>query len=65
MTAAVHDVLNSFDKLPPADQYQAALEILRRAPIQPDGDLGEEALTQLADELFQQLDAEENRHAAS
>jgi hypothetical protein len=65
MTAAVHDFLNSFDKLPPDDQYQAAVEILRRAPIQPEGDLGEDALTGLADELFREMDAQENRHAAS
>lgn len=66
MTTAVHNLLSSFDALPPDEQYQAALEILRRVPVQ-EGDLTEAALAELADERFRSLDEDEDeqRHAAS
>ena len=65
MTTAVHNLLNSYDALPPAEQHEAAVEILRRAALAATGDVPEAALNELADELFQNLDAEEARHAAS
>lgn len=65
MTAAVHHLLNSYDALPPAEQHEAAVEILRRAALSAEGDIPEAGLVELADELFQALDAEEARHEAS
>lgn len=65
MTTAVHNLLNSYDALPPAEQHEAAVAILRRAALSVQGDIPQEALVGLADELFQALDAEEDRNAQS
>jgi hypothetical protein len=65
MTAAVHNLLSSYDALPPAERHEAAVEILRRAGLTATGDVQEATLNELADELFRALDAEEARHAAS
>jgi hypothetical protein len=64
MSAAVPQLLDSFDALTEVDQHQAAVEILRRFASTGAGDLPEEALVKAADELFRALDAEEARHAA-
>ena len=63
MSAAVQQLLDSFDALADADKHQVAIEILRRFAAESTGDLPEEALIGAADELFRALDAEEARHA--
>jgi hypothetical protein len=64
MSAAVQQVLDSFDSLAEADKHQVAIEILHRVAGAGTGDLPEEALVEAADELFRSLDVEEARHAA-
>jgi hypothetical protein len=63
VTAAVQQLLNSFDALPEPDKHQAALEILRRVSASVSGDVPESALVAAADDLFLALDNEEARHA--
>jgi hypothetical protein len=63
MTEAARVLLTAFDTLPPADQQEVVAEILRRASGA--GELAEEGLCELADELFRGYDAEETEHAAS
>ena len=63
MTQAALELLMTFDALAPSDQEEVAAEILRRAL--PSDDLPEEALHELADELFRGYDAEEAAHAAA
>jgi hypothetical protein len=63
MSAAVQQLLDSFDALAEADKHQVAVEILRRFASTGTGDLPEEALLGAADELFRALDDEEARHA--
>ena len=62
MTETVRDFLRAFDALPPAEQKQVAAEILRRCT--PDEGMPEAALDELAAELFQSYDAEEDARAA-
>lgn len=62
MNAAVQQLLNVFDTLTEADKYQVAVEILRRCPPLGSGELPDEALAELADELFRALDEEETRY---
>jgi hypothetical protein len=64
MSAAVQQLLDSFDALAEVDKHQIAVEILRRFASTGAGDLPEEALVEAADELFRALDAEEERHAS-
>ncbi|MFL5242866.1 MAG: hypothetical protein ACJ8FY_12215 [Gemmataceae bacterium] len=64
MTTSVRQILDAFDALPDVDKHQAAVEILRRAS-KGSGDLSEEALAELADELFSALDVAEANHAPS
>ena len=64
MSAAVRQVLDSFNSLAEADKHQVAVEILREFAGRGAGDLPEEALVEAADELFRALDVEEARHAA-
>jgi hypothetical protein len=63
MSAAVQQLLVSFDQLPIEEKRQAVAEILRRYTGADAGDLPEDALVGAADELFRALDAEEARHA--
>ncbi len=63
MTQTVQQLLDSFDALTPYDKHQAAVEILRRYTGVARGDLTEEALVALADELFTNLDDQEAGHA--
>ena len=65
MTAADRQLLNSFDALAASEQHQAAVEILRRVPASAEGDLSDQCLLEVADELFRTMDAEEARHAKS
>ena len=60
MTHAVSQIVNAFEALPEVEKYQAAVEILRRAPS---GDQSDSFLLEAADELFRALDAEEEYHA--
>jgi hypothetical protein len=61
MTATAHEVLAAFEALPAAEQQGVAAEILRRTA--GTGELPEEALTELAAELFRAYDAEEAANA--
>jgi predicted HAD superfamily phosphohydrolase len=63
MSTAVREILNAFDGLPNEQQHEAAIEILRR--VKPAGDVSDDVLVQLADELFQKMDADEANDAAS
>jgi hypothetical protein len=63
MKASVQDLLAAFDALPPAEQHQAAVEILRRS--EGTGEMPEAAYVELADELFQACDAEQEAAAAT
>jgi hypothetical protein len=63
MTQSARDMLAAFDSLSLAEQHQVVVEIIRRATAA--GDLPEEALHELADELFRSYDAEEARRANS
>jgi hypothetical protein len=63
MTAAVRQLLDSFNALSDADKHLAAVEILRRFGGAIEGDVPEGALVEAADELFRALDAAEAGHA--
>jgi len=63
VTAAVQQVLDSFDALPQGDKHQAAVEILRRFAGDAADDLPESTLIEAADELFGALDKEETANA--
>jgi hypothetical protein len=57
MTARAREVLAAFDALSPAEQQQVTVEILRRSSGA--SALPEEALAELAAELFRSYEAEE------
>ena len=57
MTVTARDLLAAFDALPPTDKQEVAAEILRRSA--ETGDLPDEALEELAAEVFRGYDAEE------
>ncbi len=59
----VKELLNAFDALPEAERHAAAAELLRRVLQDESGDVGEDALTAAAEELFLELDAREKDHA--
>lgn len=63
MSTSARELLASFEALPPAEQQQVAAEILRRSAGTED--LPEEALHELAAELFRGYDAEEAARANS
>ena len=63
MTRAAHDLLTAFAALPPDEQHEVAVMILRRTAATED--IPEAALHELADELFRSYDAEEAAHAES
>jgi hypothetical protein len=63
MSFAVKTLLNSFETLSESDKHEAAVEILKRSAAVASGDLPDEALIEMADELFQALDANESGHA--
>jgi hypothetical protein len=62
VTAAVHDLICLFDSLSNAEKEEALAELLRRG-LPDAGDPGDQELTAAADDLFRQLDAEEDRDA--
>jgi hypothetical protein len=59
MTPASRQLLRAFDALTEAEQREAAVEILHRAPSFDMADVPEEALVAAAEELFLELDARE------
>ena len=63
MISTARDLLAAFDALPPAEQKEAAVEILRRST--PTDDLSDVAFDELATELFRMYDTEESAHADS
>ena len=62
MTPTVDDLLRAFDAFPPAEQHRVAVEILRRWT--PAEGLTDDALDELAAELFRGYDAEEAARAS-
>lgn len=59
MTANVQHLLHSFDALPDPDKRTLATEILRRSLALDQPPLSDEALTEIADSVFQRLDRHE------
>lgn len=63
MTKNARDVLDAFQRLSADDQKQVAVGILRHAG--GGGDLSDEALTELAAEVFRAYEAEEASRGGS
>jgi hypothetical protein len=63
MSTTAQELLAAFDALPAADRDAVVLEILSRQPIGA-GQLPDESLIELADEVFRSYDAEEATDAA-
>ena len=63
MTPNVQTFLHTFDALPDADKRSLASAILRRSASLEQQPLSDEQLTEVADELFQQLDRQEKDDA--
>ncbi len=59
MSTAVQGLLDAFDRLPEDDRRDAVIEILKRVGQMDYPPLSDEALAQIADESFQQYDADE------
>lgn len=63
MTAAVANVLSSFDLLSEEEQQTAAAEVLRRVSQMTPESIPDDAFVELAESQFRQLDAEEESDA--
>jgi hypothetical protein len=61
MIATANELLAAFDALPPEEQRQVTIEIIRRST--GSDDLPEAAYDELAAELFRVYEAEEADHA--
>ena len=59
MTSAFRDLLRSFQSLSDAEKHEAASLLLRQVVQGEAGDVGDEALVAVAEELFLDLDARE------
>ena len=59
MTSAVRDLLRSFQSLSDAEKHEAASLLLRQVVQGEAGDIGNDALVAVAEELFLDLDARE------
>ena len=59
MTSAVRDLLRSFQSLNDAEKHEAASLLLRQVVQGEAGDIGDDALVAVAEELFLDLDAQE------
>jgi hypothetical protein len=59
MTSAVRDLLRSFQSLSDAEKHEAASLLLRQVVQGEAGDVGDDALAAVAEELFLDLDARE------
>ena len=60
MTENASKILESFDRLDPAEQHSVVVSLLRRAGELPSVPLTDDDLCGIADELFSSLDDEEN-----
>jgi hypothetical protein len=65
MTADAKQVLKSFDSLPVEEKHRVYVEIVRRAEKEEYGDLTDDELCRIADELFVEMDKEEAKDAAT
>jgi len=65
MTSAVRDLLRSFQSLSDAEKHEAASLLLRQVVQGEAGDVGDDALVAVAEELFLDLDAREARDGQS
>lgn len=65
MTASVRLLLESFERLSDSERYEAAVEILRRTPLEDDGPLDDETIDRIAEESFLEYDAREAADAES
>ena len=59
MTIAVRDLLRSFQSLSDAEKHEAAILLLRQVVQGETGDVGDESLVAVAEEMFLDLDARE------
>jgi hypothetical protein len=59
MTPSVHQLLETFDKLPEREKHEAANEILRRVRTYDFSPMSDEELILSAEELFLELDRRE------
>ena len=60
MTETTSKLLAEFDTLPPNEQHELLVAMLRRTGDLPDSVVSDKELVGLADVLFQELDAEES-----
>jgi len=60
MSESASQLLATFDSLPPQEQHELIAVLLRRTGELPDTLLSDDALVDLADNLFQTLDMEES-----
>ena len=59
MTSAVRDLLRSFQSLSDAEKHEAASLLLRQVVKGEAGDVGDDGLVAVAEEMFLDLDARE------
>jgi len=62
MTAAVQQLIQSFEALSDAEKQEAVAEVLRRGMALEQEPLSDEGLVAAAEELFLDLDARESVH---
>jgi hypothetical protein len=60
MSDAALKLLATFDSLPPNEQHELLIAMLRRSGELPETVVTDDQLVGIADELFQTLDAEES-----
>ncbi|WP_164101871.1 hypothetical protein [Candidatus Laterigemmans baculatus] len=61
MSKTAEQLLATFESLPPNEQHELLVAMLRRSGELQSAALNDDALTGVADELFQTLDASESR----
>ena len=64
MSTAAQQLLSAFESLPDDDREAVVAELLSRHPVGA-GELSDDALVEMADELFRGYDAEEEADAAA
>ncbi|TWU08174.1 hypothetical protein [Stieleria varia] len=60
MSDAASQLLATFESLPANEQHELLIAMLRRSGELPDTIVSDDQLVEIADELFQTLDAEES-----
>lgn len=65
MTAAVRQLLNSFDALSEEEQREAAVEVIRRTTRKSMDELSDDDLVAAAEQIFLALDADEAAHGGT